>query len=251
MTQAPTAGRPSDAGASWTIDELAGLVSMTVRTIRYYATLGLIPQPERRGRMAYYDARHRSRLHLVRTMQEQGTTLSAIMQQMAQIGPEATAEEIEMRMALAASWTPQPAVLVDRAELERQAGRPLSSEDLSMLERLGTVRVVEDGYEVAPTFEVGVGLLDVDIPIESMEAAGEAIQRHMDALVIELQEILRRRVLGPMRDRHDPNADPDRFAQHMSRLRQLTFDAIVANFQQAASGLADGSLTSRHERPDR
>jgi DNA-binding transcriptional MerR regulator len=242
VTAQPSDAWPAEEGGSWTIDELAGLVGMTVRNVRYYATLGLIPPAERRGRMAYYDARHRSRLHLVRTMQEQGLTLSAITQHLSRMRPEATPEEIGMRTALASSWAPLPPVVVDRGELERRAGRGLSADDLSVLERLGTVRPFEEGFEVGPTFDVGVGLLDVDIPIESMEAAGEAIERHMDALVLELRDVFRKQVLGEMRARNDADADPERFAQHMARLRQLTFDAIVAKFQQAANGLADGSL---------
>ena len=40
----------------YTVDELAAATGMTVRTTRYYAGLGLLPPPSRRGRMAYYTA---------------------------------------------------------------------------------------------------------------------------------------------------------------------------------------------------
>ena len=45
-----------------TIDELAVAVGMTVRNTRYYASLGLMPPPIKRGRVAYYDDVHRARL---------------------------------------------------------------------------------------------------------------------------------------------------------------------------------------------
>ena len=38
-----------------TIDELSSAVGLTVRTTRYYASLGLIPAPIRQGRVACYD----------------------------------------------------------------------------------------------------------------------------------------------------------------------------------------------------
>ena len=41
-----------------TIDELAVSTGMTVRTTRYYDSLGLLPPPVRRGRMAYYGPEH-------------------------------------------------------------------------------------------------------------------------------------------------------------------------------------------------
>ena len=56
----------------FTIDELAARTGMTVRTVRFYATEGLLPAPQRRGRVAYYNARHRMRLDLIRTLQDHG-----------------------------------------------------------------------------------------------------------------------------------------------------------------------------------
>ena len=53
-----------------TIDELAAAVGLTVRTTRYYASLGLMAPPERRGRIAYYGPVHRARLELVRALQD-------------------------------------------------------------------------------------------------------------------------------------------------------------------------------------
>src|SRR6185312_10679353 len=74
----PMSAVPAPDGDTLTIDELAARTGMTVRTVRFYATEGLLPAPERRGRVAYYDARHRMRLELVRTLQEHGYTLAAI-----------------------------------------------------------------------------------------------------------------------------------------------------------------------------
>ena len=55
-----------------TIDELALSTGLTVRTTRYYASLGLLPTPVRRGRMAYYGPGHLARLHLIRALQDHG-----------------------------------------------------------------------------------------------------------------------------------------------------------------------------------
>lgn len=244
MTAQPVEPKDDDRSDSWTVDELAQFVGMTVRNVRYYATLGLVPPPERRGRMAFYDGRHRARLELIRTMQEQGLSLAAIEQHLSRLPADSPVSEIEMRRALVSSWAPVPPVAVDRAELERRAGRPLSDDDLNTLERLGTVQLADGDYIAGPTFEVGVDLLELDIPVESMEAAGEAIRRHMDLLILELREILRTQVLAPMRERHTDN-DTERFARTMTRLRQLTLDAVIGNFQSAANGLLDGSLLGR------
>lgn len=231
---------------AWTVDELAALTGFTVRTIRYYATLGLVPPPERRGRIAFYDGTHRARLELIQTMQEQGLSLSAIEQQISRIPADAPVGELEMRRALVSSWAPMPHEVVDGDELVRRAGRRLTVREIATLERLGNLRQVDGGFEVGPTFKVGVDLIDLDIPVESMEAAADAIAQHMDALALELREIMRTRVLAPMRARHE-RTDTEEFGRTMSRLRQLTFDAVMGRFQEAANGLVDGTLLGRTE----
>jgi DNA-binding transcriptional MerR regulator len=70
--------QPADETDLLTVDELAAATGMTVRTTRYYAGLGLLPAPERRGRMAYYGPEHRARLELIRSLQDHGFTLAAL-----------------------------------------------------------------------------------------------------------------------------------------------------------------------------
>jgi DNA-binding transcriptional MerR regulator len=60
-----------------TIDELSTATGLSVRTTRYYASLGLIPPPVRRGRIASYGPEHRARLDLVRALQDHGFSLQA------------------------------------------------------------------------------------------------------------------------------------------------------------------------------
>lgn len=238
---------PLDGAApAWTVDELAAETGVTVRNIRYYLTLGLLPAPTRRGRMAYFDERHRARIGLVQAMQDGGLSLAAIEQHLAHLPPTASANEIEMRRALFTSWTPLPEGPVARHELESRAGRPLSSEDLATLELLGSVRSTPEGFVPRPTFEVGVQLLELDIPVDSMEAAGEAIRHHMSELVQELREIMRTRVIAPMRQRNTDLGSAE-FAATMTRLRLLTFNALVGNFQQAMGELVDVGATAAAE----
>ena len=45
-----------------TIDQIAQHAGIPVSTVRLYQNKGLLPPPERRGRVGYYDAGHRGRL---------------------------------------------------------------------------------------------------------------------------------------------------------------------------------------------
>jgi len=60
------------------VSALASTAGLSVDTIRYYQTLGVLEAPRRRGRRAVYDERHRERLRRVRELSERGFSLKAI-----------------------------------------------------------------------------------------------------------------------------------------------------------------------------
>lgn len=225
-----------------TIDELSAAVGLTVRTTRYYASLGLIPPPVRRGRVAYYDDTHRARLELVRALQDHGFTLQAIEGFLGSLPAEATVEDLALQRAMLTSWTPKPPEHLTHRQLETKAGRRLSAENILLLIKLGALERGDEGYVAMPSLPVGVGLLDLDIPEDSMGAAEESIRRHMESLVEELTGILHTQVLEPFRrEAHSPE-DAERLEQTMAKLRQLTLEAVVTGFQRAANAVITRSL---------
>jgi DNA-binding transcriptional MerR regulator len=227
-----------------TVDELAAATGMTVRTTRYYAGLGLLPPPTRRGRMAYYSAQHRARLELIRALQDHGFTLAAIEKYLARLPSDASVEDLAVQRAMLTSWKSGGHEVVSRRQLDARAGRKLDDDQLERLEASMGLRPVDDGrFELLPAFDVAVKSLDLDIPVDSLVAAGEAITRHMDALADELTSILKDRVLAPYLESPKTEADKARFEQTMARLRQLTLEAVVSGFQRAANQVISRSLT--------
>jgi DNA-binding transcriptional MerR regulator len=63
-----------------TIEELARRADTATTTVRMYQTKGLLPPPERRGRIGYYGEAHLSRLRLIASLQDQGFSLAGIRQ---------------------------------------------------------------------------------------------------------------------------------------------------------------------------
>jgi len=61
-----------------TVDELARRAGLPVRTIREYQTIGLLPSPERRGRIGIYRTAHLARLELIGRLQDRGYSLAGI-----------------------------------------------------------------------------------------------------------------------------------------------------------------------------
>ena len=227
-----------------TVDELAAATGLTVRTTRYYAGLGLIPPPTRRGRMAYYSSQHRARLELIRALQDHGFTLAAIEKYLARLPVDASVEDLAVQRAMLTSWKSGGHEVVTRRQLEARAGGRLSDEQLGRLEAMMGIRPVDDGrYELLPAFDVSVKSLDLDLPIDSLVAAGEAINRHMDALADELTAIMKDRVIAPYLEGAKTAEEKARFEQTVSRLRQLTLEAVVSGFQRAANQVISRSLS--------
>lgn len=235
----------------YTVDELASVTGLTVRTTRYYAGLGLLPPPERRGRLASYTAEHRARLDLIRALQQHGFTLSAIETYLRRLPDDAGVEDLALQRAMLASWGGEAGEPLDRAALEARAGHPLDDDELDRLERIYAVRREGDGWRPLPGLGVALELRQLDISTDSVEEASAAINRHMEALADELTAIMRDRVVRPFRDRAHSEADTLAFEQTVARLRQLTLGAVVAGFQRAADEVIGRSLSrTGRERPD-
>jgi DNA-binding transcriptional MerR regulator len=61
------------------VEELSSRAGVSVDTIRYYQSKGLLPAPRRQGRVAWYDTDHLDRIARVRSLQSRGFTLATIV----------------------------------------------------------------------------------------------------------------------------------------------------------------------------
>lgn len=99
------AGPPTEQEELLTLEELTGLVGISVRNVRFYTSRGLVPPPLRRGRSGYYTPLHVARLELVRELQAHGFTLAAIERYVARIPTDATPADVRLHLALLAPGT--------------------------------------------------------------------------------------------------------------------------------------------------
>ena len=69
---------PTDTDRRFSFDELAALVDLPRRTIRYYVQMGLVDRPIGETRAAYYTSKHVEQLLAVRKWSEAGISLERI-----------------------------------------------------------------------------------------------------------------------------------------------------------------------------
>ncbi|QIP83521.1 MerR family transcriptional regulator [Streptomyces sp. Tu 2975] len=219
-----------------TVDELAARAGVTVRTIRFYSTRGLLPPPViGPRRVGHYGTDHLSRLALIEELQHQGMTLAAIERYLEQLPPDLSAQDLAIHRALVASWAPESAEEVTREELERRAGRALSDQDVGRLAAMGVLdRSTPDTYRLdGGLLRLGVELLDVPIAHETILASRTVLLEHARAAAQDLSRLFRDEVWGPYRERE---SDPDHVAAMKSlsaHMQPMVIQALVTAFQRS------------------
>ncbi|GGV06214.1 transcriptional regulator [Streptomyces litmocidini] len=240
----------SDArGPVYTVDELAARAGVTVRTVRFYGTRGLLPPPVIGARrVGHYGPDHLSRLALIEELQRQGMTLAAIERYLEQLPPDLSAQDLAIHRALVASWAPESAETITRRELERRAGRALTGRDVDRLAAMGVLdRTDEDDtYRLdGALLRLGVELLDVPIEHETILASRTVLLEHARAAAQELSRLFRDEVWSPYRESGE---DPDHLSAMKSlsaHMQPMVVQALLTAFQRSLSA----ELRSAFRRP--
>ncbi|MFC4607198.1 MerR family transcriptional regulator [Streptomyces maoxianensis] len=226
-----------------TVDELAARAGVTVRTVRFYSTRGLLPPPAiGPRRVGHYGPGHLSRLALIEELQHQGMTLAAIERYLEQLPEDLSAHDLAVHRALVASWVPDSAEEASHSDLERRAGRSLSEEDIDRLSAMGVLERAggaggeddPDGYRLDPgLLRLGVQLLDVPIAHETILAARTVLLEHTRSAAHELTRLFRDEVWNPYRERE---SDPEQVAAMKSlsaHMQPMVVQALVTAFQRS------------------
>ncbi|MFJ7152574.1 MerR family transcriptional regulator [Streptomyces sp. NPDC100445] len=227
-------------GPKLTIDELAARAGVTVRTVRFYGTKGLLPPPVLGPRrVGHYGPEHLARLALIDELQRQGMTLSAIERHLRRLPPDLSAQDLAVHRAVVASWAPDTVESVTREELCRLAGRELDDADVVRLADLDVVAVEDGGYRVdTGLLRLGVELLDVPLSQEVVLAAREVLLEHSRAAAQELSRLLR----GAVSER--AAKDVKSLTAHM---HPLVVQALLTSFQRSLRQELRGWLSDPRE----
>ncbi|WP_328941637.1 MerR family transcriptional regulator [Streptomyces sp. NBC_00250] len=232
-------GSDEEGGPSYTVDELAARAGVTVRTVRFYGTRGLLPPPVIGARrVGHYGQGHLSRLALIEELQRQGMTLAAIERYLEQLPPDLSAQDLAIHRALVASWAPESAESITRRELERRAGRALTERDVDRLAAMGVLdRTAEDDtFRLdGSLLRLGVELLDVPIEHETILASRTVLLEHARAAAQELSRLFRDEVWSPYRESGE---DPDHLSAMKSlsaHMQPMVVQALLTAFQRSLS----------------
>ncbi|GAA2424774.1 MerR family transcriptional regulator [Streptomyces macrosporus] len=226
-----------DPAASLTVDELAARAGVTVRTIRFYSTRGLLPPPEiGPRRVGRYGPEHLSRLALIEELQHQGMTLAAIERYLRQLPPDLSPEDLALHRALVASWAPDTEEETTREKLERRAGRELTEDDVDRLEAMNVLTRTDapDVFRVDPVIlHLGVRLLEVPVTLKTLLAARAVVLEHSRQAARELSRMFKEEVWDPYRRGEDDPEQVETMRELSAHMQPMVVQALVTAFQRS------------------
>ncbi len=184
------------------VDELASRAGVSVDTVRFYQARGLLPQPERAGRVAWYGDSHLEILGRIRELKEKGFTLASIGRLLA--GDLDAADQA----LVAALETPVPGGtggdgFLSLDELAARTG--VSSALLQAIVRVGLLvpRATDDGAvyteDDAAAVTAGLQLLEAGLPLGELLALAREHDAAMRPVAERAVDLFVRFVRDPIR----------------------------------------------------
>jgi DNA-binding transcriptional MerR regulator len=214
-----------------TIDELARRVDMTARNIREWQTNGLLPPPERRGRVGIYTDDHMSRIERIKTLRAEGFPLEVI-RRMLDRSPEAAPD-----LRRLASEIFDPANLTGSIELKRaDLADRLGTDAERHLAACGLVEVIDDDLVVitdTSTFDYVEKLTGIGLPLDRVAAVLARMAEHHIASVQALIELYREEIWQPFADAGLPSEQWHAIADKTTQLRPLAIGLGIQAFRRA------------------
>jgi DNA-binding transcriptional MerR regulator len=216
-----------------TVEQLAAEVGMSVRNIRNHHTRGLLPPPEVRARVGYYNADHVARLRLIAELQADGFNLAAIERLLN--GSDGLAERLlGLRNAVTAPFEPETPEIITGDELAKRFGE-INANDAARVRKLQLlIPLGEDRFEVPSPVLLAAGeqVMDLGISLHSVLALVERVSRNCESISRTFARLYLRELWEPFQQAGQPDDDWDEVIDAVNTLRPLASEALLALFKQ-------------------
>jgi DNA-binding transcriptional MerR regulator len=184
------------------VEQLAAACDVSVDTVRYYQTRGLVPPPAREGRVAWYDDRHAERIREVRELRRRGLTLAAIERVLGD-GLDPADADLAVAIAAARGEARQDELLTLDGFASR-SGVPASLIQAVEREGIELGRTVDGEVRyTAADIDMGRGalrLLEYGLPLGELLSLARDTNDAMVALAGRAVELFDEHVRKPIRD---------------------------------------------------
>jgi DNA-binding transcriptional MerR regulator len=211
------------------VEQLAAACDVSVDTVRYYQSRGLLQQPVREGRVAWYGDEHEARIREIRMLQAKGLTLAAIRRVVTgELGPADA--DLAAAVAAARGDPGDETELLDLDTFATRSGVPASLIQAVEREgiRLGRLVDGEERYTAGDIelVRTALRLLEFGLPLPDLLGLARDADTAMRGLAERAVELFDEHVRKPIRDTagdHDAAAAQmvEAFAELLPAVTQL------------------------------
>jgi DNA-binding transcriptional MerR regulator len=185
------------------VEQLAAACDVSVDTVRYYQSRGLLPQPEREGRVAWYGDQHEARIREIRSLQAKGLTLAAIRRVVTgELGPADA--DLAAAVAAARGESGDEIEMLDLDTFAARSGVPASLIQAVEREGIRFGRVVDGELRyTAGDIELvrtALRLLEFGLPLPDLLGLARDADAAMRGLAERAVELFDEHVRKPIRD---------------------------------------------------
>lgn len=216
------------------VEQLSAVTGVSVDTIRFYQSRGLLPPPRREGRVGWYSDDHRARIERIRALQAKGLTLATIRRLVT--GELDAADEA---LVTALSDPPGQGEVFDLATLAERSGIPLPL--LQAVEREGLLTPEQGGYSNADVAvaKAGLSLLEEGLPLPEILDLARRHHAAMREVAEQAVELFDEHVRQPLRRSGLPDDEAaERLVAAFRRLLPATTALVSHHFTRTLLAVA-------------
>ena len=216
------------------VEQLASVTGVSVDTIRFYQSRGLLPPPRREGRVGWYSDEHRARIERIRSLQAKGLTLATIRRLL--IGELDAADEALVTTLAGDRPTGE---VFDLATLSERSGIPLAL--LQAVEREGMLTPEQGGYTSADVAvaKSGLALLEEGLPLPEILDLARRHHAAMRQVAERAVELFDEHVRQPLRQSGLSDEDAaERLVAAFQRLLPATTALVTHHFTRTLLAVA-------------
>ena len=227
------------------VEQVAAACDVSVDTVRYYQSRGLVPPPEREGRVAWYGPGHAERIRDIRSLQRKGLTLAAIKRALdGELGPADA--DLAAAVASARGEVPEEELLT-LEEFSSRSGVPASL--IQAVEREGIrFGITQDGETRYTSSDIdtvrgALRLLEFGLPLGELLALARAANEAMVTLAERAVELFDEHVRKPIRDTASSDREAaEQLVQAFDTLLPAVTDLVASHFRRVLLRTAEGKL---------
>ncbi|MEX0743226.1 MAG: MerR family transcriptional regulator [Actinomycetota bacterium] len=227
------------------VEQLAAACDVSVDTVRYYQSRGLLARPERQGRVAWYGAEHATRIREVRSLQRKGLTLSAIKRVLE--GELGTPDGDLAAAVHAARGNGAEDELLALEDFSQRSGVPASLIQAVEREGIKLGRTVDGEERYTPAdiemVRAALRLLEFGLPLGELLALARETNVAMVRLAGRAVELFDEYVRKPIRDTAGSDADAaGQLVQAFDALLPAVTNLVANHFRRVLLAEAEERL---------